>query len=201
MKKLTNVIAVGIALVVLVGCSGKTKEVDSSSNESTTSTSTTTESSKTSQTKESQSTSASSTITSEKSEPDVLANYSNDQIEYARVWLTVIGTNTIQELNVNKIPAGTLINAYDETSATYPEDVIALSGTASADGHVIYKSNHNGTITVYDVPSHWQGDSSKEAPDYMKNFTQAIINNAKIISVDPNNADTVKVLIDREKIN
>ncbi|MFD1899137.1 hypothetical protein GQR36_01575 [Enterococcus termitis] len=85
----------------------------------------------------------------------MLLGYSDDQIEYARVWLTMIGVKP-SELHINKIPAGSPIDMYDAGSVGYPTDVISLSGAAMADGSVIYSSNHNGTITVYPVPSHWQ---------------------------------------------
>src|SRR5699024_8570307 len=88
---------------------------------------------------------------------EVLSEYSDEEIEYARVWLEVIDNKETEELNVSHISAGEPVNAYEkEESAEYPEDVISLSGKIMADGMVIYSGNGDGTINLYAVPSHWQ---------------------------------------------
>ncbi|MBO0441967.1 hypothetical protein [Candidatus Enterococcus ikei] len=83
----------------------------------------------------------------------LLLGYSDDQTEYARVWLTLIGVKP-SELNAKTIVAGTPLNPYDKGSATYTTDAIMLYGGYSAEGQIIYTSNRNGTINVYPVPSH-----------------------------------------------
>lgn len=50
-----------------------------------------------------------------------LSQYSNEQIEYARVWLQLGPNQDIDELNVRHILAGEPINPNDDTSANYPE--------------------------------------------------------------------------------
>src|SRR5699024_1666862 len=89
-------------------------------------------------------------------EVNVLDGFSDEKIEYARVWLQVIGNTETSEINVHYIKAGDPVNAYDEQSANYPEDVIYLSGEFMASGNIVYSGNGDGTINIYDVPSHWQ---------------------------------------------
>ena len=96
-------------------------------------------------------------ISAGKSEPDnISADYSPLQIEYARVWLQLGENQQIDELNVRRIPAGTLVNPDDHTSARYPKDVTQLAGSRLVDGSVTYSSNGDGTIQVYNVPLRWE---------------------------------------------
>ncbi|MEI5993040.1 hypothetical protein [Candidatus Enterococcus mansonii] len=127
----------------------------------------------------------------------LLLGYSDDQIEYARVWLTVIGVKP-SELNAKTIPAGTPINQYDKGSATYPTDVIILYGGYSAEGQIVYSSNRNGTINVYPVPSHWQiGAENANNPEFVAKMTQDILDNVRLVNVDVGNPrdvlDVIKV--------
>lgn len=86
---------------------------------------------------------------------EVLTDYTAAEVEYVRVWLNIVGNEGISELNVNEFKAGEVINFFDENSPVYPEDVIYLTGVATADGHVTYSSNGDGTINRYLVPGHW----------------------------------------------
>lgn len=87
-----------------------------------------------------------------------LSRCSNEQIEYARVWLQLGPNQAIDELNVRHIPAGEPINPNDDTSANYPEDVIQLAGSRLVDGSVTYSGNGNDTVNVYNVPLRWDGN-------------------------------------------
>lgn len=92
----------------------------------------------------------------EKSKEDnVLAAYSSEKIEYARVWLQLGPNQEIDELNVRHIAAGEPINPNDDTSASYPENVTQLAGSRLVDGSVTYHGNGDGTIHVYNVPLRW----------------------------------------------
>lgn len=129
----------------------------------------------------------------------ILVGYSDDQIEFARVWLTVIGTKN-SALYINRIPAGSPINTYDNGSVGYPTDVISLSGPATADGSVVYSSNHNGTITVYPVPGHWQMPAEiANNPEKIREMTQKVIDDARVVSVDVCNPRDVLDVIWVEK--
>ncbi|MGF2054299.1 hypothetical protein [Vagococcus fluvialis] len=109
-------------------------------------------------------TSDSTTSKEERDLPNELLLYSDEEIEYARVWLTVMGEDYLDKiglndfnLNVTFIPKGTLVSEYGNYNKTsWPTDVIRLSGDVSAQGQVIYSSNFDGTVTTYpNAPSHW----------------------------------------------
>lgn len=111
-------------------------------------------------------------------EDNVLAAYSSEKIEYARVWLQLGSNQEIDELNVRHISAGKPINPNDNTSASYPEDVIQLAGSRLVDGSVTYHGNGDGTIHVYNVPLRW--DSADDLDQgVMQEVTENIIKNAK----------------------
>ncbi|MCA0149622.1 hypothetical protein LCD52_12535 [Rossellomorea vietnamensis] len=124
---------------------------------------------------------------------DPLATYPSEKIEYARVWLQMIGKGDVEELNVQHISAGEQLNPYDDKSVAYPEDVIVLTGKASADGTVTYSGNGDGTINVYDVPSHWP--SSEQIEESMEEYTQGIVDDAEKVSVDAGDEEEVVGLI------
>jgi hypothetical protein len=49
------------------------------------------------------------------------------------------------------------INPYNEdASEVYPEGTVVLSPSVTALGHITFKDNNDGTVTFYDVPSHFQ---------------------------------------------
>lgn len=132
----------------------------------------------------------------EKGEEDnVLSAYSSEKIEYARVWLQLGSNQEIDELNVRHISAGKPINPNDNTSASYPEDVIQLAGSRLVDGSVTYHGNGDGTIHVYNVPLRW--DSADDLDQgVMQEVTENIIKNAKKVYVDPGDNEKIKQLID-----
>lgn len=107
-----------------------------------------------------------------------LKQYSSKEIEYARVWLQLGSNQHIDELNVQRIKAGTPLNPDDYTSAKYPEDVIQLTGSRLVDWVVTYSGNGNGTINVYNVPLRWDGIYPAG-----ENFYADIIKNKKLVSV------------------
>ncbi|MFJ7745167.1 hypothetical protein [Peribacillus sp. NPDC097295] len=123
-----------------------------------------------------------------KQDVETLAEFSSEQVEYARIWLQLGANQDLDELNVRHITAGTPLNPYDETSENYPEDVTQLAGSRLVDGSVTYSSNRNGSINVYNVPllldvSH---------PD---NFYTEIIKNKKLVYVNPGDDEKVIELI------
>ncbi|PFG07663.1 hypothetical protein [Bacillus sp. es.034] len=124
---------------------------------------------------------------------DPLSTYPSEKIEYARVWLQVIGNGDVEELNVRHISAGEQLNPYDDKSVAYPEDVIVLTGKAMADGTVTYSGNGDGTINVYDVPSHWP--SNEQMEESMEEYTQGIVDDTEKVSVDAGDEEEVVGLI------
>ncbi|MCY8105413.1 hypothetical protein [Bacillus mojavensis] len=152
--------------------------------------------SKESSTDESQETSSEEIRNEEKSQKDnILAEYPSEKIEYARVWLQLGANQEIDELNVRHISAGEPINPNDDTSASYPEDVIQLAGSRLVDGSVTYSGNGDGTIKVYNVPLRW--DSSDDvSKGVMREVTENIIKNTKTVYVDTGDSEKIKRLID-----
>ncbi|WP_442858825.1 hypothetical protein [Bacillus sp. SB49] len=126
---------------------------------------------------------------------DALSKYSDEQIEYARVWLQLGPNQDIDELNVRIIPAGEKLNPDDETSAVYPEDVIQLAGSRLVDGSVTYSGNGDGTINVYNVPLRWDGKYPAG-----KDFYNEIIESTKLVPVETAEDEEVIRLIQLQKI-
>lgn len=127
---------------------------------------------------------------SKKEESNALSEYSSDEIEYARVWLQLGENQDIDELSVEHIAANEPLNPDDETSASYPEDVIQLAGSRLVDGSVTYSSNGDGTINVYQVPLRWDGENPAG-----KDVYKQIIDNTKEVSIDPGDDEKVEKLI------
>ncbi|MBY0097945.1 hypothetical protein [Mesobacillus maritimus] len=121
-----------------------------------------------------------------------LAQYSSEEIEYARVWLQLGPNKEIDGLYVRLIPAGTPLNPDDETSLNYPEDVIQLAGSRLIDGSVTYSGNGDGSINVYNVPLRWDGiyPAGEE-------FYQEMIDQTKLVSIEPSEDEDVISLIKR----
>ncbi|MEI1420250.1 hypothetical protein EFK13_03015 [Bacillus cabrialesii] len=138
----------------------------------------------------------SSEASSEKGKEDNgLAAYSSEKIEYARVWLQLGPNQELDELNVRHISAGEPVNPNDDTSASYPEDVIQLAGSRLVDGSVTYSGNGDGTINVYNVPLRW--DSADHLDQgVMRETTENIIKNTKKVYVDTGDNEKIKQLID-----
>ncbi len=132
---------------------------------------------------------------------DLLTGYSAQEIEYARAWLEVMGNKDVEELNVSFIAQGEPINAYEaEDSATYPEDVVVLSGKIMADGMVVYSSNGDGTINLYAVPSHWQQGVVPEGQTMLE-YTATIANKPTVVPITVGDDQEVATLIERERIS
>lgn len=130
----------------------------------------------------------------EKENDKQLDQYSSKDIEYARVWLQLGPNQDIDALYVTHISAGTLLNPDDETSISYPEDVIQLAGSRLVDGSVTYSSNEDGTINVYKVPLRWD----VKIPAGEK-FYKDIIENTELVYVDPDEDNKVIQLIKKIK--
>ncbi|WP_421383322.1 hypothetical protein ACOJQI_02760 [Bacillus salacetis] len=126
---------------------------------------------------------------------NALSGYSAEEIEYARVWLQIVGNKDIEELNVVHISAGEQVNPYDDDSVSYPEYVISLGGKIMADGMVTYSGNGDGTINVYNIPSHWP--SPNQIDKSMEEYTRDIINNTKQIYIEPRDDEEISKLIEK----
>ncbi|UAL47888.1 hypothetical protein K7887_02665 [Sutcliffiella horikoshii] len=131
-----------------------------------------------------------------------LSQFSSQQIECARVWLLLGPNQEIDELNVRIIPAGEPVNPHDETSATYPEEVIQLTGSRLVDGSVTYSGNGDGTINVYNVPLRFEKNVPEDLDrNYMRILTEGMIENTELVYVDPGQEEDIIELIKLQKIH
>lgn len=112
----------------------------------------------------------------------------NSPEHYAKVWISVIenkGGNvdpSNTEITHTDV-SGKALNPYNESaSATFPNGTQALYGTPTAAGQVIYKDNNDGTVNIYDVPSHFQ-DKRWDEDEYSKNQSNNILNNPKTVKL------------------
>ncbi|MDT2846593.1 hypothetical protein [Enterococcus thailandicus] len=138
------------------------------------------------------------TSSSQVTQVDPLAGYSDLQIEYARVWLTFMGAAIPDdfELHVHLSPAGQPIDPYDNGSLTYPTETVTLSGKYSYQGLVVYASNHDGTVTRYPTPSHWQMSADQASdPEAIRALTQNVLDQATVVPIPTGDSEQVKRLI------
>ncbi len=141
--------------------------------------------------------------------PEILLPYSDEEIEYARVWLAVMGEDYFNQvdiddfkLNVSFIKKGTsLYYAKEELHINWPSDVVLLTGNYTAQGQIFYSSNFDGTVTVYPMPSHWHQDEKDWNDDtYMSNYLNDILANKRTVKVPAGDSQLVKTLIEHENI-
>lgn len=123
-----------------------------------------------------------------------LSKYSANEIEYARVWLQLGANQEIDELNVRHIPTGIPLNPDDDTSVSYPEDVIQLAGSRLVDGSVTYSGNGDGTINVYNVPLRWDGKYPAG-----EEFYTNLITHTKLVYIETGNEEEIIKLINKMK--
>ncbi len=209
MKQLKMMFYFSVALLVIVGCSENTNEtstnheiennsivesLEENTNEADEPISKNESGSEDSETVDNDS-NHTAAENSESAESDlkndgVLSEYSSEQIEYARIWLQLGPNQELDKLYVHHIPAGEPLHPKDETSVSYPEDVIQLSGTRLVDGSVTYSGNGDGTINVYNVPLRWDGlyPAGEE-------FYQEIIDNTELVPVDTGDDQEIIALI------
>lgn len=108
---------------------------------------------------------------------------------YAQVWLTALdsyrGESDLPfddlEIVHQNISNKVLDPYHPDESAKLPEGTELLTASVTAAGSVYYKSNGDGTITIYSVPSHFQG-SWRDA-DYSKRESQRIIDDARTVKL------------------
>lgn len=126
-----------------------------------------------------------------------LSNYSPMEIEYARVWLEVVGNKDIDTLNVSYISNGESVSQYEGRGVGYPEDIVYLFTDFLAGGNVFYGSNGDGSINLYDVPTRWPTPEQlkEERNQTPEEYAQYIIDNPKRVLIDPGDDAEVENII------
>ncbi|MEB7805872.1 hypothetical protein NGC67_04205 [Mammaliicoccus fleurettii] len=114
----------------------------------------------------------------------------NSNEYYAKVWLTALpsyrdsGDSEMDAELEHQNIEGDLLNPYnEENTVKYPKGVQRLAGTPTAAGQVVYKNNGDGTISIYDVPSHFHDERWLEDDDYSQRKSEDIINNPKVVKL------------------
>ncbi|WP_232170994.1 hypothetical protein [Staphylococcus gallinarum] len=112
----------------------------------------------------------------------------NSPEHFAKVWVSVLenegGSVDASKTEIDhKDVSGEALNPYNESaSAKFPNGTQALYGSPTASGQVIYKDNNDGTVDVYDVPSHFQ-DRRWDEDDYSQSESNRILNNPKTVKL------------------
>lgn len=112
----------------------------------------------------------------------------NSPQHFAKVWVSVLenegGSVDASKTKIeHKDVSGEVLNPYNESaSATYPNGTQALYSSPTAAGQVIYKDNNDGTVDVYNVPSHFQ-DKRWDEDDYSQSESNRILNNPKTVKL------------------
>ena len=148
-------------------------------------------------TAESTNTQSSESDTSAESE-DSLSPYSDEEIEYARVWLNFGSNRDVEKLEVILLPKGSLINPNNVNYGVYPEDVIKIRGPQEADGHIVYSVSEEGSgyIQIYPIPYNFETDQSPDVAQY-----ENIADHTESAYVEPGNNESVSQLIDKLTIS
>lgn len=220
MKKLTLMLCFIFALFIFAGCSDNSNEetsTDSTENSSAEEDINETDESKSTSASENANevTSEASTNTNSESattegsnssaegeKEEILSAYSSEQIEYARIWSQHGPNQELDTLYVLHISAGERINPNDDTSVSYPEDVIQLAGTRLVDGSVTYSGNGDGTINVYNVPLRWENNVPEDLDEnFMSNYTQSIIDETELVYIEPESNQAIIDLIKKVEIH
>lgn len=182
MKKL-KILSILILLTLLASCSLDGANENNQSSKISTAESTNTQSSE--------------SDTSAESE-DSLSPYSDEEIEYARVWLNFGSNRDVEKLEVILLPKGSLINPNDVNYGVYPKDVIQIRGPQEADGHIVYSVSEEGSgyIQIYPIPYNFETDQSPDVAQY-----ENIADHTESAYVEPGNNESVSQLIDKLTIS
>lgn len=131
-----------------------------------------------------------------------LSGYSANEIEYARVWLSMGYDSNVEEINVSFVKKGELVDEYTGGDAVFPEPLVAIGGKDGYQGTIYYSSNSNGTVNVYTVPSHWPSFEDIESMGMTpEEFAQSIVDDTTLVSVDPSNDEDIIRLIQKMTIH
>lgn len=141
----------------------------------------------------SQSTEISSESSSNTKNSQVLDDFSDEEIEYARVWLNFGNNKDVDNLKVTLIPAGSLVNPNNVNYGVYEEDVIEIRGPKETDGNIVYSvtKEDSGYINIYAVPYNFETGESQEGSNYSN-----LNDNTKSVYVEPEDDQAITQLID-----
>lgn len=158
---------------------------------------------KTSSSSETETTSSKTAETSSKTSNETensqdLTNFSDEEVEYARVWLNFGNNKNVDELSVTLIPKGSLINPNNVNYGVYKEDVVEVRGPQESDGNVVYSvdKENSGYINIYSVPYNFEEVESRDNSQF-KNLNEDTEN----VYIEPGENQVVSQLIETLNIS
>ncbi|PTJ01180.1 hypothetical protein [Staphylococcus simulans] len=113
----------------------------------------------------------------------------------ARVWLAALPSYRSAnpaDISISHIDLSGKI-MYGPGSIRFGQGIQSLSGSPTAAGHVVYKNNGDGTITIYPVPSHFQ-DHRWQEEDYSREESQRIMNSGEVVPLYDGNEEAVRLV-------
>ncbi|MEL0537445.1 hypothetical protein [Staphylococcus debuckii] len=119
----------------------------------------------------------------------------------AKVWAAALpgyrdtGRGQFDDITITHYDvSGNVLNPYNANhSVKYPEGTQTLSGSPTAAGSVVYSNNGDGTVNVYNVPSHFQDHRWDEA-DYSQSESERIMNNPKVVKLYDGNQSALDAI-------
>lgn len=121
----------------------------------------------------------------ESSSKEKFSDLNTNSKEYlARVWLGVLesyqdGGSDFDSITIDHLDVSGQ-HMYNQYTVRYDEGTYVLAATPTAAGHVVYKNNGDGTVTIYPVPSHFQ-DRRWIEPGFSRSESQSIMNQGKVV--------------------
>lgn len=114
-----------------------------------------------------------------------------NKLNSAKAWVAVMGMRIVDNntegnfgIYLTTEKAGSPIaGVIADKTVVFPTDVVVLMGAPLSEGSLTYHDNGDGTITVYDVPTHFQ-DPAWQDLQKAKEMAQHILDTAHVVSVD-----------------
>lgn len=126
-----------------------------------------------------------------------LSHFSDEEIEYARVWLNYGNNTSVEKLEVTLIPKGSLINPEDVNYGVYQEDVIEIRGPQEEDGNIVYGVSEEGSgyIHIYPIPYNFETDQAQNVTQF-----EDIEAHTESAYIEPGDNEIVSQLINKLEI-
>lgn len=114
-----------------------------------------------------------------------------NKLNSAKAWVAVMGMRIVDNnregyygiFTTTETAGSPIAGVTADKTVVFPHDVIELVGSPLAEGMVTYHDNGDGTITVYDVPTHFQ-DPAWQDPQKAKEMAQHILDTAHVVNIN-----------------
>ncbi|GEP85722.1 lipoprotein [Staphylococcus piscifermentans] len=120
----------------------------------------------------------------------------------AKVWAAALpayrdtGRGQFDDMKITHYDvSGNVLNPYNaDNSIKFPEGTQMLSGSPTAAGLVTYSNNGDGTINVYNVPSHFHDPRWLESNSFSQSESERIMNNPKVVKLYDGNQSALDAI-------